>query len=187
MSAVFCWIVKYCWRQKTYCFFKKWHIYIHTRIYVYTFICAFISDNIKVFFNKYLKKKNADTCYVSLHSSGAMAVSQAALPVVTNTTHGLQWLHHLNIEAKQEATALTYVFTRHLNGESLTVLRSVDILSPMTIPLCHPSRFLLVLATPGVPEAVLLAQLVLWGHVPIRQNSLSLPARLTAVHKRTDF
>lgn len=112
VSAVFCWIVKYCWRQKTYCFFKKWHIYIytHTCVYIYTFICAFITDNIK--FNKYLNLKNADSCYVSLHSSGAMAVSQTTLPMVTNTTHGLQWLHHLNIETKQEATALMCVFNK---------------------------------------------------------------------------
>lgn len=81
-------------------------------------------------------------CYLKWLRCHSILPGYACLPV-TNTTHGLQCLQRLNIEIKQEVTAL--MFTRCQNGESLIVLVSMVILAPMTVPFCHPSRFPLVL------------------------------------------
>lgn len=81
-------------------------------------------------------------CYLIWLRCHSSLSGYTSLPV-TNSAHGLQCLQHLNMETKQEVTAL--MFTRCQNGESIIVLVSMVILSPTTIPLCHHSRFPLVL------------------------------------------
>lgn len=114
------------------------HVYTHLYVHLYQTILKYslISIQILKMLTQAMLAYTAQVPWQSLRLH--------CLPV-TNATHGLQWLHHLNIETNQEATALMYVFTRRQNGESLTVLMSVEILSPVTVPLCHPSHFLLVL------------------------------------------